>query len=558
MSEVLGEQADGMEVLTETSGDVWRKKRTFMFQKADKKLVILSMIALAAIIIPIIVIPTSVVNGVGALYAFMTSDLAWLFLWIGVICFVGAVLLIVSKWGDIRLGGKDAVPHYKTFTWISMMLCSSLAAGILIFGMCEWMYYVTGTPFGVEPGSAQAYEYASAYGMFHWGFSAWAFYLLPGVAIGYLYWNKKKNTVRISVLCEDVLTGAKGWHKPVRWIIDLLFVLCYFVAVMTTVGIGTPVLGELLSDLTGIPNSFALKIGVIIIFCVFFTLSTSKSIAKGMGKISDFNIWLAILFFAYVLVVGDTSFILNNITMAVGTNIREFVRMSFNSDAIMQTGFVQNWTIFYWAWYVALAALCGTWVARTSYGRTLREITIANTVLAPLACWITFGILGNYGMALELFHGVNLSGVIGEVGNNGVTLMVLKEMPFAKLCIVVFFVLIFFNLATTCTANGTSLSMYTSKNLQGDEEPSPMFKTFWCFLFLVLPVGILLLEHNVEGLNVLQTIQSMITVSALPVLFGLLWLFYAFVKQIRKDIQSGELLDAIPQNKQYKWENLKR
>ena len=85
-----------------------------------------------------------------------------------------------------------------------------------------------------------------------------------------------------------------------------------------------------------------------------------------------------------------------------------------------------------------------------------------------------------------------------------------------------------------------------------------MFKTFWCFLFLVLPVGILLLEHNVEGLNVLQTIQSMITVSALPVLFGLFWLFYAFVKQIRKDIQSGELLDAIPQNKQYKWENLKR
>ena len=106
MSEVLGEQVDGMEVLTETSGDVWRKRRTFMFQKADKKLVILSMIALAAIIIPIIVIPTSVVNGVGALYAFMTSDLAWLFLWIGVICFVGAVLLIVSKWGDIRLGGE--------------------------------------------------------------------------------------------------------------------------------------------------------------------------------------------------------------------------------------------------------------------------------------------------------------------------------------------------------------------------------------------------------------------------------------------------------------------
>lgn len=93
-------------------------------------------------------------------------------------------------WG-YSSGGRDAKPHYKTFTWIAMNLCSALAAGILIFGMCEWMYYVTGTPFGIEPYSVQVYEYASAYGMFHWGFSAWAFYLVAGVAIGYLYWNKK-------------------------------------------------------------------------------------------------------------------------------------------------------------------------------------------------------------------------------------------------------------------------------------------------------------------------------------------------------------------------------
>lgn len=88
-----------------------------------------------------------------------------------------------------------------------MNLCSALAAGILIFGMCEWMYYVTGTPFGIEPYSVQGYEYASAYGMFHWGFSAWAFYLVAGVAIGYLYWNKKIGDLRISALCSNLIGG---------------------------------------------------------------------------------------------------------------------------------------------------------------------------------------------------------------------------------------------------------------------------------------------------------------------------------------------------------------
>ena len=107
-------------------------------------------------------------------------------------------------------------------------------------------------------------------------------------------------------------------------------------------------MGEILSDVFGIENSFALKLGVIIVFCTFFTLSASKSIARGMGRISDFNVKLGLAFFAF-LIAGDTGFMLNNTVMSIGTNIREFVRMSFNSDAIGNSGFVQSWTIFYWA-----------------------------------------------------------------------------------------------------------------------------------------------------------------------------------------------------------------
>lgn len=524
-----------------------------MFKNANKPLVIVTLAALACVIIPIILVPDIVVSSLNAMFDFITTDLAWFFLLIGVGMFVAAVIFLTTKWGDIRLGGKDAKPHYRTFTWISMMICSALAAGVLIFGICEWMYYVNDTPFHITPRSIEAYEYASSYGLFHWGISAWAFYLLPGVAIGYLYWNKKIGTVQVSVLCSNIMGENKFSHKVLCWIVDVLLSFCYLICLMTTVALGTPVLAELAADLLGIQSTFGLKIGIILIFCLFFTLSTSKSIAKGMGRISDFNVYLALVFFTFVLICGPTSFILNNLTMSIGTNIREFVHMSFNTDAVAQTGFIQGWTIFYWAWYVALAILIGTWIARTSYGRTFREITIASCIISPLACWITFGILGNYSMGLELFEGYQFSSMISELGNNGITLQVLKTMPFSKVCILIFFVLIFFNLATSATANGTAISMYTSKGLKVDEEPNPLYKTFWSFLFLVLPVGILLLEHNVEGINILSTVQSMTTVSALPVLFALGCLFVSFFKAIKEDIQSGEILKSIDDAAQAKW-----
>ena len=524
-----------------------------MFKNANKPLIIITLILLFLIVIPIIMIPKQVIIFISIVYSFITKDLAWFYLLLGFSMAIGAITLLTTKYGDIRLGGKNAKPHYKTFTWISMNLCSALAAGVLIFGICEWMYYVNGTPFGIEAGSIKAYEYASAYGMYHWGFSAWAFYLCPGVAIGYLYWNKNIGTLQVSKLCNNILEGTSTGKIFLRWFIDSVLVFCYFMAIMTTVGIGTPVLGELASDLLGISNTFGMKIGVIVIFCLFFTLSTSKSIAKGMGVISDFNVWLSIGFFLFVLIVGDTSFILNNITMAIGTNIREFIHMSFNTDAVAATGFVQGWTIFYWAWYVALTFMCGIWIARTSYGRTLREIAVANCVWAVLACWLTFGILGNYGMGQELFHGVNFSSHISELGNNGVTLMVLKTMPFSKLCIFIFLILIFFNLATTVTANSTALSMYTLNDLKADEEPNPWYKTFWCLMFLIIPVGIIILEHNVEGINILVTIQSMITISSLPVLIALFVLGISFFKALKKDIETGKILESIDENRQNKW-----
>lgn len=177
-----------------------------MLKNVHLSLVGLAALILAAIIAAIVVVPTTV-GVIKVLYNFLTEDLAWLFLLMGVAYSAIAFVCFFTRYGDIRLGGREAKPMFKTFTWNAMNICNALAAGVLIFGLCEWMFYVKTPPFGLKPGSTEAYEMASAYGMFHWGFSAWAFYLVPALAMGYLFWNKKCASLRISDLSAGILGG---------------------------------------------------------------------------------------------------------------------------------------------------------------------------------------------------------------------------------------------------------------------------------------------------------------------------------------------------------------
>ncbi len=512
-----------------------------MFKNINLPIALIAVGLLVALVIPMALFPEGSAAVINVFYSIMTLNFPWLFLMLAFLSAVFAVFIMFSKYGDIRLGGSDAKPHYKYFTWAAMNMCSAAGAGILIFGMVEWMYYVKTPPFGVAPMSIQAYEYASAYGMFHWGFSAWAIYLPASLALGYLYWNKKVDSLNLSDLCKPVLKGNSLPVRVARTFIDGVVAFGYIGGLVCTVGLGTSILAELAGYLLNMPITFELRIGVILVFCLFFILSTSKSIAKGIGIISDFNVKLAIAFFLFVFLAGPKSFILNNFVMAIGTNIREFIHMSFNTDSIAQTGFIQEWTVFYWAWYVGCTISDGLWLARVSYGRTFREIAVVRCIWTSLACWLAFAVLGNYGISLELSGALNLSQLVSESGNNAAVLAVLKTLPFSGLAIAVYMAVVFITLACGATAASTVVSILTSKNLKNDEEPQKWYKVFWAFLVLLLPVGILFLEHMVPGLNVLKTIQSVTSVFALPMLFVIALLLISFYRILKKDLENEEL-----------------
>lgn len=510
-----------------------------MFRNINLPIALLAVGLLVALVIPMVLVPDASAALIQTFYSVMTLNFPWLFLLLAFLSAMFALFIMFSKYGNIRLGGSDATPHYPFFTWAAMNMCSAAGAGILIFGMVEWMYYVKTPPFGVAPLSLQAYEYASAYGMFHWGFSAWAIYLPASLALGYLYWNKQVDSLNVSDLCKPLLKGSSLPVRISRTVIDGIVAFGYIGGLVCTVGLGTSILAELAAYLLDLPVSFELRLGVILVFCLFFILSTSKSIAKGIGIISDFNVKLAIAFFLFVFLAGPKSFILNNFVMAIGTNIREFVHMSFNTDAIAHTGFIQEWTVFYWAWYVGCTISDGLWLARVSYGRTFREIAVVRCIWTSLACWLAFAVLGNYGMDLELSGTLQLSQLVIDSGNNAAVLAVLKTLPLSGLAIALYMAVVFITLACGATAASTVVSILTSKNLKNDEEPNKWYKVFWAFLVLLLPVSILFLEHMVPGLNVLKTIQSVTSVFAIPMLFVIALLLLSFYRVLKKDLAAS-------------------
>ena len=508
-----------------------------MLKKINVPLFAVGFLLVMAFFIPAAFFPQATTDVINAIYAYMTRDLAW-------VSFAGYLFFLLlpiyfcfSKYGRIRLGGRDAKPEYTNFEYISMNVCSAIAAGVITFGFTEWMYYVTATPFHVEPGSIRAYEYASAYGMFHWGITMWPLYIMPGIAIGYMYYNKNSGAFTISAAMGDVTKK----HRWLGWLLDALMAFHMASGMCTTVGLGTPVIAQLFASLTGMEVTFALKMSVIGVFMVFLAIFATTPIKKGMALISKFNIYLGIVLLALILLLGPTNFILNTTWMAAGTNISNLVDMSFFTDPLGDGVLSGSWTVFYIVWYLGLAYKTGIWIAKTSKGRTFKEIFWAVAILTAITCWATFGILGNFALDLEYNQGIPYSTMINEIGQSGVIADILSHLPLPELFFIGFMLLIFLNIATSATSGVASGALFTCRNLGKDEEPNAMFKFIWIFVCFAIPVGFLLIE-NATGIMALDIIKNFTTIMSLPFFFAGVVLVIQFLRVFRADEKAG-LLD---------------
>ncbi|ACN14026.1 OpuD4 [Desulforapulum autotrophicum HRM2] len=480
--------------------------------------------------IPIILYQDKALTVLIEIRKFFTGPLGWMFLLFGVSSVLFLVWMIFGPYRNVKLGGKDEEPEFSTISWIAMLFCCGIGTGLIYWAFIEPIYYLQSPPFGIAPGTVEAKEWAAAYGIFHWGYVPWAITCGFGIPIAYSYYVRK--TPRLSI--GAAFDGHLGKHTWFTTVVDLLVMLAILGNVVTVLGLGTPMLSATIAKFIGIEPSFHLDLTVVAIWTILFCCSCYFGLKKGIKLLSNLNLVLALAVMVLVLSVGPTSFILNTFMNSLGLVFQNTIRMCFNTDTVGATGWPQDWTIFFWAWWLGAAPFVGVFLAKISKGRTLRQMAIAPLVWGPLGCAIFFGVFGGYSLHTELFGEQSMTTMMAAMGPAKTIATMIAALPLGQIMLPLFIVLMFIFCATTLDSASYVLATVSTKELPIGTEPARWNRMFWSVINGVAAISLMLLGG-------LKPLQAVAVLTAFPLMFIMLGAGYFLVKDLKfqADLEAG-------------------
>ena len=488
----------------------------------------LCAIILVAASVPLLVYPQTSGAALESLYQFIATQFGILYLFASVAAIGFLAWLAASRYGAVKLGDADESLEFRTLSWVGMLFCAGVGAGLLYWCATEWAFYYDAPPFGAAPRSVEATEWASTYGLFHWGFTAWAFYCLPTVAIAYPYYRRKLDILRFSVSCNWFLKGKE--HGPAARAIDFLFMIALLGGAASSLGFSTPMIAACIGWLFGIETTDSLEVAVIALCIVLFGMSVWLGLKKGIKRLSDINVALAFGLLLFILVVGPTAFLLKTSVNSLGIMAQNFVRMNFWTDPFSESGFVESWTVFYWAWWIAFAPYVGLFVTRISRGRTIRQVILGMLFWGSLGSWLFYMVMGNYALFLQLSGGLDFSAIMQSAGGSMAIVAMLEQLPLAALVIGVFSLISIIFSATTYDSASYTLASSATLHLRAGDDPARWHRVFWAFALGLMPIALMLMNSN------LRPIQVILLVVSLPILLVGILMSVSLVKSLRADL----------------------
>ena len=456
----------------------------------------------------------------------ITYRMDWLWLLFALGCVVFSLWLAFGRFGNVKLGGSNDKPEFSDFSWVSMMFTGGVGAGLVYWSMAEPIFYLKFPPFWGEAFSAQAAQFSIAYGIFHWGITAWAIFVPGAIAFAYMLHVRKKPYFYPSYACRGILGDrVDGWLGRA---IDVFVIIGLVGGLGTTLGTVVPMMAAVSANMLGIENSMTVKVAVTLVISAVFGYSAFSGLNSGIKKLSELNSWLCMGLLAFVMLAGPTLFMLSFYVDSLGVLATNFLRMSLYTDPITKSGFPQDWTVFYWAWWAAWAMYFGLFVARISKGRTIRNVVLNMMVVTTIGCSLFFLVFGGYAVDLLLNQGIAIDKTMAEGGPGAMITQVLNTLPFTGIVIPYFlFVMLIFQ-ATTIDSNAYIISMISSKEIRNDQESPRWTRLFWCALLAVIGVAIMM----VGGLPVVQ-LSSVAT--SVPIIFIIIILGLSLRKWLKED-----------------------
>lgn len=481
--------------------------------------------------------PTGSQATLSKIHAFTTHQLGWSFLLFTFGTLMFCLFFVFSRYGNVVLGREGEKPEFSTLSWLGMIFTSGTGGSLLYGGAVEWIYFMQQPPMGAEVGSVEAARWAATYGMFHWGPSAWGFYVAAALPIAYTFYAKRKPTMKMSEFARPLL--KEKVDGPAGHFINFIYLFGILGGVMTSLGLGTPLIANGIAYCIGMDHSSTfLEVLVIVLWTMIPMGCLIFGLKKGVAKLSDLNVKLDIFMILALLILGPTAYILNQSTDSLGLMMQNFVTMSLTTDTIGGGGFPQDWTVFYFAWWAVYALPFGLFIAKISKGRTMREMVIGALTAGSLGCMSFYMVLTNFGMHLQHTGAMDVVGYMGANGRGRTIIEVISHAPGGVLMVALFTGITLISYFTGHNAVGWSLAAGTQKQIGQDEDPAKWNMSFWLILAGVVSLALFLIDK--DGLKPLQTMSIL---TGFPVCGVLFLIYWAFMKQLKKDFAHGVQTD---------------
>ena len=469
---------------------------------------VISGIAIIVFIVGSLIFQEGATKLFGNLRVWLTTNLDWLFMITANLVFLFCLVVAFSPLGKVRLGGADAKPEYSYLTWLAMLFAAGVGIGLLFFGVSEPVTYFQGgsySPLGTEtvydpetvyttenvpdagdPKVQTAASLGIATTVFHWGLQGWAIYGVVGLALAFFAYNRGLPLLIRSAFYP--IFGDRIWGWPGH-IIDTFAIFAGIFGLATSLGLGVQQVTSGLNHLFGIPANSVTMVLLIVVITAIALISVMTGINVGIKRLSQFNIILAFLLLAAIILLGPTLYIFRSFFTGIGTYIMKIVPLS-NWIGREDTAFFHDWTTFYWAWWIAWAPFIGTFIARISKGRTVREFVIFVLLLPTLLCLIWFSAFG--GTAIHQFLTGGYTGVTENVETYTYELALFKMfegLPWTTLlsCVAMTLTIIFF---VTSSDSGSLIIDIIAAGGKVD-APIPQ-RVFWCTAEGLVAIALLL------------------------------------------------------------------
>lgn len=448
-----------------------------------------------------------------ATYSFLVNNFGWLYLLVMSLFIVFAVWLGLSKYGKIKLGPDDSKPEYGFVSWFAMLFSAGMGIGLVFWGVAEPLNHFAGPM--REAGSAAAREFAMTKSFLHWGLHPWANYCILALALAYMQFRKGKPGLISSIFIP--LVGEKAVKGPFGKLIDILAIFATVAGIATSLGLGTMQINSGLNYLFGVPNNSLVQIIIVIIVTILFMGTAIIGLDKGIKFLANLNVGIAGIILIVSIIVGPTILIFKSLGLGVLTYAKDLV---MDAWPFGKGDWYGQWTIFYWAWWIAWAPFVGTFIARISKGRTIREF-VAGVLLAPtLASLIWFACFGTLGFETGL-----QTAQVAIKDMSTAFFVVVGNYPFGSIISAVTIVLLSTFFITSANSATFVLGMMSQN---GELNPDLKRKVLWGSVQSLLALSLMLSG----GLKMLQTASI---AAAFPFVFIMFFTMISIVKALKQE-----------------------